>query len=111
MLEHITVSYGIPLAYIGLGIAALSVIVFPVIQMFQDLKKAARALIGLGVIAALFAICYLLADRKDFSIGDIYVSANQMKFVEASIYMVYILLFSTVLAILITPVSRYFNIK
>ena len=109
MLEQITVSYGIPLAYIGLGIAAFSVIVFPVIQMFQDLKKAARALIGIGIVAALFVICFLLADKKDFSIGEIYVSANQMQYVEASIYMVYILLFSSVLAILLTPVSRYFK--
>ena len=109
MLEQITVSYGIPLAYIGLGIAAVSVIVFPVIQMIQDLKKAARALTGIGIIAVLFVICFLLADKKDFSIGEIHVAASQMQFVEASIYMVYILLFASVLAILLTPVSRYFK--
>jgi len=109
MLEQITVSYGIPLAYICLGIAAVSVIVFPVIQMFQDLRKASRAFAGIGIIAALFVVCFLLADKMDFSIGEIHVAASQMQFVEASIYMVYILLFASVLAILLTPVSRYFK--
>ena len=109
MLEQITVSYGIPLAYIGLGIADISVIIFPVIQMLQDLRKAARALAGIGIVAALFVVCFLLADKKDFSIAEIYVAANQMQIVEASIYMVYILFITSVLAILLTPISRYFK--
>jgi len=109
MLEQITVSYGIPLAYIGLGIATISVIVFPVIQMVQDLKKAARAFVGIGIVAVLFVVCFLLAEKMDFSIGEIHVAAGQMQIVEASIYMVYILLFTSVLAILLTPLYRYFK--
>ena len=109
MLEQITVSYGIPLAYIGLGIAAASVIIFPVVQMFQDLKKAARALIGIGIVAVLFVICFLVAEKKEFSIGDIHIVASKMQYVEASIYMVYVLLFTSLLAILLTPISRHFK--
>ena len=109
MLEQITVSYGIPLAYLGLGIAALCAVVFPVIQMIQDFKKARQALIGVGLVALLFVITYLLAHKQDFSVGDIYVAAEKMKFIEASIFMVYTLLFGSVLAIVVSAVSGYFK--
>jgi len=109
MLEHITVSYGIPLVYLGLGIAALCAVVFPVIQMFQDLKNAKQAFIGVGAVALLFVVTYLLAHKQDFTINDIYVAAEKMKFIEASIYMVYTLLFGTLLAIVVSAVSGYFK--
>ena len=109
MFEHIIVSFGIPLAYIGLGIGVLSAILFPVIQMFQDFKKAKTALIGVGAVAALFVICYLISDYQDFTKGDTYISAGQMRFIEAGIYLFYILLIGTGAAILYSTVSRYFK--
>ena len=109
MLEHITVSYGIPLAYIALGIALLGVIVFPVIQMFRDLKKAVTTFASIGILVVVFLGCYLLSANEPFSIGDIHVAAGQMRFVEAGIYLTYMLLGGSLLAILYSTASRYFK--
>lgn len=109
MLEYITTTFGIPLVYFLFVCAAASAIFFPAIQMFQNLKKARTALIGIGIIVILFSICYLLADRQEFTIGDITVAANQMKFIEASIYLVYILFTGTVLSMIFSSFSRYFK--
>ena len=109
MLEHITVSYGIPLAYIALGIAVLGVLVFPVIQMFQDLKKAVTTFMAIGILIVVFMVCYFLSANEPFSIGDIHVVAGQMRFIEAGIFLTYILLGGSVLAILYSSASRYFK--
>ena len=109
MFEYIVVSYVIPLAYVGLGIATLSALFFPVIQMFRDLKKAKTAFIGIGAVVVLFVICFLLAGKQDFSVGEIHVAGGQMQVVEASIFTFYILLTVSVLAILYSSVSRYFK--
>ena len=109
MLEYITVTFGIPIAYLGLGIAALTAVLFPVMQMFQDLKKAKTTFIGVGALIVLFVVCYLLAEKKDFTVAELHVVAAQMKFFEAGIYLTYMLLFGTVAAILYSTVSRYFK--
>ena len=109
MLEHIAVSYGMPLAYIALGIAALGAIAFPIIQMVKDLKKAITTFVAIGIILVIFFVCYALSANEPFTIGDIHVAAAQMKFIEAGIYMFYMLLAASVLAILYSSVSRYFK--
>ena len=109
MLEHIAVSYGIPLAYIGLGIAALGAIVFPIIQMFQDFKKAGITFLAVGLLAVVFIVCYVLSANEPFTIGEIHVEAGQMRFVEAGIIMVYLLMAASLIAILYSSVSRYFK--
>jgi uncharacterized membrane protein YozB (DUF420 family) len=99
------VSFGIPLAYIALTVAALAAIMFPVIYMLQDLKKAKSALIGVGTVAVVFLISYLLADGQDIEKA----TAGQMKMVEAGMYLFYILLGTSIVAILYFTVSRYFK--
>jgi len=109
MLEHIAVSYGMPLAYIALGIAALGAIAFPIIQMVKDLKKAITTFVAIGIILVLFLICYALSANEPFTVGDISVSAAQMKFIGAGLNMFYTLLVASVLAILYSSVSHYFK--
>ena len=109
LFEQIAVGFVMPFAYICLGIAALAAIVFPLVQMFQDWKKAKTALIGVGALAAIFLICYLLSDYQEFTIGTSYVAAGQMQLVEASIFTFYVLLSVAVVAILYSSVSRYFK--
>ena len=109
MLENIAVSFGIPLAYFGMGVAALSALVFPVIQMFQDLKKAKTAFIGIGAIVAVFLICYLLAGNQDLTVGDKHVVGGTMKLIEGSFYTFYVLLATSLLLIAYSSVSHYFN--
>ncbi len=103
------VSFGIPLAYVALGIAIIAALAFPFIQMFQDLKKAKSAFFGIGALIVLFIICYVLAANEPFSIGDINISAGQMRTIEAGIYLFYFTLVGSIIAILYSTVSRYFK--
>jgi hypothetical protein len=108
-MEHITLNYGLPLAYIALAIAAFGVIGFSVFQMVMDFKKAKTALIGIGLIVALFFISYSLSDNQAFTVKDKTVLAEEMRLVEAGIYSFYILLAVSILAIIYFSISRYFK--
>jgi hypothetical protein len=108
-MEDFLISYIIPLAYIALGIAALGAIAFPLIQMFSDLKKAVTTFVAIGIVIVIFLVCYALSANEPFTIHDKTVSAGQMRFIEAAIYMFYLLLVGSGLAILYSSVSRYFK--
>ena len=107
MLEFIAVTIGFPIAYICLGLAMLSAVLFPVIQMFKDLKKAKTALIGVGFLAVVYLFCFLIADKADFSIGEKHVAATQMQFIEGAIYMFYALLLLSLVAIASSSLTRF----
>ena len=121
MLEYIMVTFGIPLVYIALLIAALCIIAFSVFQMVQDLKKARVALASIGILVVVFFLCYLLTadinaytnfvkDGASFvTIKAIDLPFRQIQMVEASIFLFYILLLGSFLAIVYASVSRYFK--
>lgn len=98
-------SFGIPLAYVALGVAALGAIIFPLVYMFKDLKKAKAALMGIGILIVVFVLCYVLS--KPEALGT--ATGGQMRVVEASLYVFYILLAGSIIAILYATVSRYFK--
>ena len=108
-MSDFIVAFVIPLAYIALAIAAVGAVVFPLIQMVQDLKKAKSAFIGVGIIVVVFLICYFASDGTEFSIGSAHVSGGNMQMIEASLYTFYVLLVGSVVAILYSTVSRYFK--
>ncbi len=108
MTDFIT-SFGIYLAYFALALAALAAIIFPLIQMLQDPKNAKTAFLGIGVVIVVFLLCYMLADKEPLAIGEASASAGQMKLVEASLYVFYIMLAGSILAILYSTISRYFK--
>ena len=108
-MEDFLISYIIPLAYIALGIAALGAIAFPLIQMFSDLKKAITTFVAIGILLVIFLVCYALSANEAFTVKDTTIPAGQMRFIEAAIYMFYLLLVGSGLAILYSSVSRYFK--
>jgi hypothetical protein len=108
MSDFIT-AYGLPFTYIVLGIAVLSAILFPLVQMFQDLKKARTAFLGIAAVIAVFFLCWAMAKNEPFAIGTIKVTGEQMQWVEAGIFTFYALLAISVAAILYSTVSRYFK--
>ena len=109
MLETIALNYVIPLAYISFGVAALGAIVFPLVQMFQDLKKAITAFVAIGIIIVIFFVCYAFAAAEPHVVGDQSATAGQMKFLEAGIFLTYALFAGTFVAIIYSSVSRYFK--
>ena len=108
MTEFI-INFGIPLAYIALGIAVLAAVAFPVLQMVTDFQKAKTAIAGVGIILLVFLLSYMLADNQPLTTNYETVSGDQVKIVEACLYMLYILFVVSVIAIIASSVSRYFK--
>ncbi len=104
-MSDFIVSFGIPLTYFILGIAALAAIVFPAVYMFQDLKKAKTALIGVLAMVVLFLICYVISDGTATDKA----TAGEMKMIEASLYTFYSMLAISMVSIIYASVSRYFK--
>ena len=102
-------NFGIPLVYVALAIAVLSAVAFPVLQMVSDFKKAKTAIAGVGVLILVFLLTYMLAGNQPLTTNYATVPGEQMKLIEASLYMVYILFVVSVIAIIASSVSRYFK--
>lgn len=49
-------------AYILFAIAALSALIFPVVNLFRNPKNVTKSLVGLLAVALIFVIGYVLAD-------------------------------------------------
>lgn len=108
-MENFVTSYGIYLAYFAIVVAVLGALAFPLIQMFQNLKKARMALLGIGIVVVLFLVCWLLSGDAEFSVGDTTVAGPKMRVVEAAIFTFYSLLAVSIVAILYSSISRYFK--
>ncbi|MDR1673265.1 MAG: hypothetical protein LBS09_07405 [Bacteroidales bacterium] len=110
-MSDFIVSFGLPLAYIAFFIPAIAAIAFPLIFLFQDIKKAKSALIGIGALIVVFVICYVLADSTPYDAGGAIgiVTSGEMKMINASLLGVYILGAGSILAIAYASVSRYFK--
>ena len=82
------------LAYIVLGIAAISALVFSLINLLTNPDKLKRALLSIGVFVAIIAIAYFLStggEPRTLDNGDILSSADQ-QWIEAGIKTFYILI-------------------
>jgi len=108
-MEDFIVNYGLIITYVVLGIGILSALVFPTVQMFQDIKKAMVGLIGLGGLFVVYLLCYVMAKAEAFTIGETFVSADAMKIVEANLFMTYLALLIALLGIGFSSVSHYFK--
>jgi uncharacterized membrane protein YozB (DUF420 family) len=97
------------LAYVAIFAAIAGVVVFSVIFMLQDIKKAKSALVGVGALVVAFLICYVLADSTPYSTAEISIESGQMKFINAGIFSVYILVAGSVLAVAYASVSHFFK--
>jgi uncharacterized membrane protein YcgQ (UPF0703/DUF1980 family) len=104
-MSDFIVSFGLPLAYIALFLAAVVTILFPLYFMLKDLKKAKTALIGVVSLLVVFLISYLLADgeaTKDHT-------AVQMKLINSGLYTVYLIGLGTVIAVIYSSVASLFK--
>jgi len=106
--KHV-VDFGLPFTYFIFAVALLSAVAFPAIQLFQDVKKAITALVGVVGLALVYLLCYLLAKSEPLILAEETITAETMKFVEANLFMTYITFSIAVIAILYSSVSKYFK--
>ena len=106
---YVTV-YGIFACYIFLCVAAFVALIFPLIQMFREFKKALFLIGGAGVLVLLFMLCYSMSASETYTttVGEVKtISAEIMKLVEALLYLLYIVLGLGVFSVLVAPFLKY----
>ena len=107
------VDYLILFAYIIFAVTLLSAFVFAVIPIFRDFKKAIPVLIGIVGAVAFYWVCYMLASGEPLTIttgtGDSTTSGGVMKFVEANMFMTYIVFGVSILSIIYSSVANFFK--
>jgi|GEM_PF-6640399 len=108
-MEDFVAGYAIPFAYIIFGIALLSALAFPAIQLFADLKKAIITFASIAGMAAIYVLCFVLATGEPLTLGENYHSAELIKFVNASLFMGYLTFVIAILAIIYSAVSNVFK--
>ena len=109
-MSSLVINFGLPLAYILIALAFILAIAFPVYFMLTDLKKAKASLIGVGAVIVVYVVCHLLASGAPVDVEEKFmVSEGTMKFIDASIYVVYVLLAITLCTIIFSAVSAVFK--
>lgn len=98
------------IGYLAIFVAALGSILFPLIQLFSDVKKLIRTGVSLAILAVIYGICYALADgtvtQEYMKLG---INEGTSRYVGASLNMMFVLLGISVLAIIFSEVSKAFK--
>lgn len=99
----------ITLSMVLIGIGAGVALLFGVVQLVTNLKKNVRMLIGLAVFAVIAVICYSIADDTVLRSYPEATTASGVKYSEAGIYVMYVLVIGAALTAIISEVSRIFK--
>ena len=109
-MESIDESLFLNWSYILLGIATVAAIVFPIINIVQNPKKAKMVIAGIVGLAVVFGISYAMASGQEIKLGeDNIISASTVKMVDAGLIMTYILGGLSVAAAIFDGVSKMFK--
>jgi len=95
------------LAYIVLGIATISAVLFSLINLVSNPDKLKKALLSFGVFAAILLVAFFLSsgEARELSDGST-LTAFQSQVVEAGIIAMYILIISAALLMLVFGVKK-----
>lgn len=103
------IDLGLWISYILLFAAIAGMVVFSLVNMFSDVKKAKGTLLGLGVLIALFLISFLFSGNEVLpKYEQLGISANQSKMIGAGLIMLYILGIGTVVFAVYTEIRKIF---
>ena len=110
-MDQFVSTYGLYAAYILVGIAVLAAIVMPLVQSFSNPRALLGALIGVAAIAVLFFIGYSVAGNE---VTALYIKNNvtsevTSKVIGGALITMYILVILTLVAIVVSEVSKIFN--
>lgn len=96
--------------YLLIVIAAVLAIVFPVIFMIRNPKGLKKALVGIGAMALVFLIAYLIASDEVLPKYEKYgIDPSIAKRVGMGLIATYLLGLGAILAIVYSAVSRFFK--
>lgn len=103
------VDIGLWISYLLFIAAVLGMIVYSVVNMLRDTKKAKGTMVGVGLIAGLFLIAFLFSGNEvTAKYANFGISATQSKMIGAGILMTYILGIGTVVIAVYVEVRKVF---
>jgi hypothetical protein len=104
------IEIGLYIAYILLVFAIVSVIVIPVYFTVVNFKKAKQGLIGVGVLAAVLFIAYLIspADQGLFY-ETMKVGPTGSKVIGGGLLATYFVIFGAIVAVLYAELGKLFK--
>jgi hypothetical protein len=105
-MENFMIDFGMYLSYIMIGIAAIAAVVFPVIFLIQDPKKAKGSLLGVLGLAVLFVISYFISGNELYAGLD---SPFVSKLVGGGMIMFYLMFVISILSAIYSEIARIFK--
>ena len=96
-------------SYVLLGIATLSVIVFPVMQMVKNPKQAKKTGISIGIVAIAVLIAFLIASGEVPAKFDGKISEAGVRWSETALILTYGLGITAILAIIYSGIAKIFK--
>lgn len=105
-MENFFINFGLYLTYFMIAIAAAAAVVFPVIFLVQDPKKAKGSLFGVIGLAVVFGISYAISGNELYiGLQDPTVS----KLVGGGIIMFYLMFVVSILIAVYSEIARIFK--
>lgn len=92
--------------YLLMAVSLLAAIVFPMMALFSDLKKAKYTFIGLGALLLIYFLGYAIAGNETYNVGGIEISQTVSAASEAGLFAFYSLLIIAVCSIIYAEVSK-----
>ena len=95
--------------YVLFVLAAASAVVFPILGMVKDFKKAINSLIGVGALIIIFFIGYAMSTDEAYKIGERVVEGVASQRSEAGLITFYVMIFLAIGTIVYAEISKAFK--
>lgn len=99
------IDVGLFLAYILIGVCALTAVGMPLVKAFGDPQSLKKIGIGVGALVVVFVLAFVIADGSVYEKAD----ASTSKRVGAGLITMYILAFLAIGGIVYTEIKKIFN--
>ena len=99
------INLGLYVTYIMIGVAVLLAILFPLLFLIQNPKKAKNSFYGVLALAVVFVVSYFLASNVPYE----NLSPTATRLVGGGLIMLYIVLAATVLIAIYSEIARIFK--
>jgi hypothetical protein len=105
-----SIDFGLYLMYLALGLATVVAVILPIVSLFSNPKQLVKIGGGAAVFLLGFFLAFSLSDStvttKWVSMGE---TGDSLKLIGAGLWMLYIFLFGSILAMIFSEVSKLFK--
>jgi hypothetical protein len=104
------INIGLFLAYLLIAVAALGAVIFPLAQIFGNLKDARNGLIGFAILIAVLVISYAVSPAETGAFYDKKgISPGLSKLIGGGLLATFIFIIGVVGSILYSEIAKWFK--